>query len=111
MWIDKLACGVLELDTPIGPRYLEPNLIERVRLLWTFRNFSCLPQQVLRPSEVRMIDRISNANRLLSSTAIAADDRPIIGRVERRAPVPVDTFAKRKPMSSAVGDAGREAAA
>jgi len=83
MWIDKLRSGVLELETPIGPRYLEPNFLGRARLLWTFRNFTSLPHQVLRPSEVRLIDGLLNENRFLSGSAINAHDRPVIGRVER----------------------------
>lgn len=84
MWIEKLFGGVLELETPIGPRFLDLNFLERVRLLWTFRNFLSLPQQVLRPSELRLIDRLANENRFVSRSAIAAHDRPVIGRVERQ---------------------------
>ena len=42
MWIEKLTEGVLELDTPIGPRYVELNFAQRAYLLWTFRNFFSL---------------------------------------------------------------------
>ena len=111
MWIDKLVCGVLELDTPIGPRYLQPGLFERARLLWTFRNFSCLPQQVLRPTEQRLIDRLASENRFLSSSAIAAHDRPVIGTIERRVPAVVEQLPPQKPVSSAVVKQSREAAA
>jgi hypothetical protein len=83
MWIDKLFGGVLELETAIGPRFLDLNFLERVRLLWTFRNFLSLPQQVLRPNELRLIDRLTNENRFVSRSTIAAHDRPVIGRVER----------------------------
>jgi len=83
MWIDKLFGGVLELETAIGPRFLDLDFLERVRLMWTFRNFLSLPQQVLRPSELRLIDRLSRENRFVSSSAIAGHDRPVIGRVER----------------------------
>ena len=110
MWIEKLTCGVLELDTPIGPRYLDPNFVERALLLWTFRNFFSLPHQVLRPSEVRLIDRLSSENRFVSASEIVALDRPIIGRVERRAPAPVATLPMRKPAASTVPDRQREAA-
>jgi len=86
MWIDKLFGGVLELETPIGPRFLDLNFFERVRLLWTFRNFLSLSQQVLRPSELRLIDRLTNENRFVSKSAIAEHDLPVIGRVERPHP-------------------------
>jgi hypothetical protein len=84
MSIDKLFGGVLELETPIGPRFLDLNFLERVRLMWTFRNFLSLPQQVLRPSELRLIDRLVNENRFVSKSAIDAHDLPVIGRVERQ---------------------------
>ncbi len=84
MWIDKLLGGVLELETPIGPRFLDLNFLERVCLLWTFRHFGSLPQQVLRSSELRLIERLTNENRFLSKSAIGANDRPVIGRVERQ---------------------------
>jgi len=111
MWIEKLARGVLELDTPIGPRYLRPNFIERAWLIWTFRNFSSLPHQVLRPSELRLIDRLCGENRFVSLSAIGADC-PIIGRVERRPPPVVEALPMRKPVSGAQAatDHGREAA-
>jgi len=88
MWIDKLFGGVLEVETPIGPRFLNLSFFERVRLLWTFRHFLSLPQQVLRPSELRLVDRLANENRFISQSAIAEHDLPVIGRVERqRAPI------------------------
>ena len=91
MWIDKLFGGVLEIETPIGPRFLNLNFLERVRLLWTFRHFLSLPQQVLRSSELRLIDRLAGENRFISQSAIAEHDLPVIGRVERqRVPIAAD---------------------
>lgn len=122
MWIDKLSDGVLELDTPIGARYVQPNLAQRAYLIWTFRNFFSLPQQVLRPWERRLIDRLWNANEFISlSSAAGAHDRPVIGRIERRASPQADLHAEvradvlpfRKPMSGsqpAAAKPGREAA-
>jgi hypothetical protein len=114
MWIEKLAHGILELDTPIGPRYLQPNFVQRVVLMWTFRNFFSLPQQVLRGSERRLIDRLLNENRFVSVSAMGgATDRPVIGRIERRALATIEVMPPRKPMSgaqSAVAKRDREAA-
>jgi hypothetical protein len=47
MWIEKLADGVLQVETPIGARFIRPSFFERAYLLWMFRNFDSLPQQVL----------------------------------------------------------------
>jgi hypothetical protein len=113
MWIEKLAKGVLELDTPIGIRYVQPNLVERAYLIWTFRNFFSLPQQVLRPRERRLIDRLWSENRFVSLSAVGASDRPVIGRIERRPPAKAEVVPIRKPVSGstpAVPEQSREAA-
>ena len=114
MWIEKLTEGVLEVDTPIGPRYVHPNLVQRAYLIWTFRNFFSLPQQVLRPWERRLIDRVWSENKFVSLSAVGAPDRPVIGRIERRAaPAQAEVLPIRKPASgsnSAVAEQSREAA-
>jgi len=97
MWIEKLTDGVVAVDTPIGPRYVQPNFVQRAYLMWTFRNFFSLPQQVLRPSERRLIDRLWTENRFVSLSVAGAHDRPVIGRVERRAPVQAEVLPFRKP--------------
>lgn len=113
MWFEKLARGVLELDTPIGPRYLQPNFLQRAFLLWTFRNFFSLPQQVLHRSERQLIDRLCGENRFISLSAVGSPDRPIIGRIERRAPAVMEALPPRKQVAgsqSPVSDQSREAA-
>src|SRR5271166_5827210 len=100
MWIDKLVDGVVALDTPIGTRYVQPNFAQRAYLIWTFRNFFSLPQQVLRPRERRLVDRLWSENRFVSLSAAGAPDRPVIGRVERRLPIPAEVLPFRKPASS-----------
>ena len=97
MWIKKLTDGVLELDTPIGSRYVQPNLMQRVYLMWTFRNFLSLPQQVLRPWEHRLVDRLRSENRFVSLSGAGANERPVIGKIERRAPVQEEIVPLRKP--------------
>lgn len=114
MWIEKLSDGVLELDTPIGPRYLQPNLVQRAYLIWTFRNFFSLPQQVLRPWERRLIDRLWSENNFVSMPAVGAHDRPVIGRIERRVPLEAEVLAIRKPIAgskAAVAERSRAASA
>ena len=118
MWIEKLARGVLELDTPIGPRYLQPNLVERAYLIWTFRNFFSLPQPVLRPWQLRLIDRLRGENKFVSLSAANLPDKPVIGRIERRAAIHAEVLPIRKPpmsepisaSTSAVAEQSREAA-
>jgi hypothetical protein len=117
MWIEKLTDGVLELNTPIGPRYVQPNFVQRACLLWTFRNFLSLPQQVLRPWQLSLIDRLLSENRFVSLSIVGAHDRPIIGRIEgtidRRVPARAEVLPFRKPVSaapSASAEPSREAA-
>jgi hypothetical protein len=118
MWIEKLTDGVLEVETPIGPRYVQPNLLQRAYLIWTFRNFFSLPQQVLRPWELRLIDRLWGENRFVSLSAVGVPDRPVIGRIERRSPAQAEVLPIRKPpirqpmsgSNPAVAEQSREAA-
>ena len=112
MWIEKLSDGVLELDTPIGPRYVQPSFLQRAYLIWTFRNFFSLPQQVLRPSEIRLIDQLCNENRFVSRMAGGSHERPVIGRVERRMPAQAEVLPMRKPALGAqtAAEQTREAA-
>jgi len=119
MWIEKLSRGVLELETPVGPRFLDLSPVQRARLMWTFRNFSSLPHQVLRSSELRLIDRLSNANRFVSR---ATEERPVIGkvegiaegrserRIEPRTPIATEAAPVRKPPMSAVAASRQNAA-
>jgi hypothetical protein len=118
MWIEKLTDGVLELDTPIGPRYIQPNFVQRAYLLWTFRNFVSLPQQVLSSWESRLIDRLWSENRFVSLSVVGISmagthDRPVIGRIERRSKTSPEILPIRKPVAgseSAVAEQGQEAA-
>ena len=105
MWIEKLTGGVLELDTPIGPRYVELEFVERLYLIWTFRFFLSLPQQVMRPWERRLIDRLCSENRFVSLLVRDAQERPVIGRVER--PLKAEVVPIRK-MVSPSNNYGRE---
>ncbi len=55
MWMEKIRRGMLEVQTDSGLVYLRPSLGERVRLLWTFRNFQLLPQKVLNQRELTLV--------------------------------------------------------
>jgi hypothetical protein len=113
MWIEKLTDGVLELDTPIGPRYVQPNFAQRAYLIWTFRNFFSLPQLVLRPWERQLIDRLWSDNHFVSLSVAGAPDRPIIGRIEQRVQAQTEVEPMRKPATasnSAIAEPSQEAA-
>lgn len=113
MWIEKLAEGVLQVDTPIGPRFVRLNFKQRAYLLWMFRNFPSLPPQVLSPREQRMVDRACEENGFTSMPGMGATDAPVIGRIEKRITVAEEVLPVRKPATSTkstVREQGSEAA-
>jgi hypothetical protein len=82
MWIDKLIDGVVEIITPIGPRYIQLTFFQRLYFLWIFRHFDRIPQQVLTFREQRLIDALCVEQRFISLSA-PAHEAPIIGTLER----------------------------
>jgi hypothetical protein len=97
MWMDKIRCAVLAVQTDIGIRYVALSLPARVRLAWTFRHFDVLPEQVLSDGERAFIAALLAGNNFVPRPAASS----CIGIIERTSPLPL-----RKPLSS-VG--GREA--
>src|ERR1700685_1625179 len=101
MFIEKLAAGVVQLQTPIGPRYVMPSFLQRVYLVWMFRNFPILPHAVLNGRQQRMIDRMCSEQRFASMAyADGMDEAPVIGTVERRPPARVGPLPPRRPVAS-----------
>jgi hypothetical protein len=112
MWMDKLADGVLQIDTPIGPRYVRLTFKQRAYLLWMFRNFPSLPQQVLSDREQRFVDRVCEENGFASMPPVGPSRPLVIGRIEKRIPQ-AEVLPLRKPAvgtKSPVPEQGREAA-
>jgi hypothetical protein len=101
MLIEKLAAGVVQVQTPIGPRYVMPSFLQRVYLVWMFRNFPILPHAVLNGRQQRMIDRMCSEQRFASMAyADGMDEAPVIGTVERRPPVGADQWSPRGSATS-----------
>lgn len=102
MWIARIFYGVLQVSTASGTRYLKPCAWERLRLLWTFRNFSILPQQVLSGRQLRLVQTVC-AHRVFANPE-EVDPVAIIGTVEmpalptKRRPLP-QPFAKQQRAS------------
>jgi len=82
MWIDKLAEGVVRILTPIGPRYIQLTLKQRIYFLWIFRHFDKLPQQVLTERQQRFVDQLCVEQRYISLPS-SMDEAPVIGTLER----------------------------
>ncbi len=88
MWIERLLYGVLRVLTPLGPRYLSPSFLERVYLLWTFRNFTSLPLVVLNHRQQKLVDRLCSQQKFVSLPfENGMFEQPLIGTVERLSPM------------------------
>lgn len=101
---DKLASGVVQISTPLGPRFLRLSFWQRVYFLWLFRHFPQLPQQVLAAWQRRIVDDLC-ARQLFVTFPHGYADAPVIGIVERRPPQLVAEPAPRreaKPVRSSV---------
>jgi hypothetical protein len=104
MWMEKLCSGVLRVLTPLGPRYLDPSLLQRIYLLWIFRHFQTLPLQVLSRRQQKLIDTLWAQQRFVSLAEPDGWDAPVLGTLERRPPVQVEALPPRRP-SGRVPDA------
>lgn len=109
MLIEKLAAGVVQVETPIGPRFVMPSFSQRVYLLWMFRNFPILPHAVLSRRQQRMIDRMCSEQKFASIVYTdALEEAPVIGTVEHRPPISAEALPPRRPAASE-GSLGAEA--
>jgi hypothetical protein len=101
MWIEKLADGVVQVQTPLGLRYLMPSFRQRVYFLWMFRHFPILPHAVLSGGQQRLIDRLCSEQRFVSMAyADGMEDAPVIGTIERRPRMGVESLSPRHPVVS-----------
>jgi len=66
MWFEKIFAGVLRVLTPLGARYIQPSLAQRIYLLWIFRHFQVLPLQVLTPGQRKFMDGLCVEPRFVS---------------------------------------------
>jgi hypothetical protein len=109
MWIEKLADGVVRVQTPIGPRFIMPSFFQRVYLLWMFRNFPILPHAVLNDRQQRMIDRMCGEQSFASAAyASGMDEAPVIGTIERRPPIASHSLPPRRSPASEAGSLAAE---
>jgi len=109
MLIEKLAAGVVQVRTPIGPRYVMPSFLQRVYLVWMFRNFPILPHAVLNRRQQRMIDRMCSEQRFASMAyADGMDEAPVIGTIEHRPPIGADQLSSRRAVTHDSGSLAAE---
>ncbi len=98
MLIDKICRGVLAVETGAGVRYIQPSLVERIRLTWTFRNFHVLPEEVLNRHERALLDSLCHKGKFLVNRNGRGDlSLRCIGTVERSVPRPQPQATVLKP--------------
>jgi len=104
MFIDKLADGVVQVQTPIGPRYLMLSFLQRLYFLWVFRNFPILPHAVLSRRQQRMIDRMCSEQVFASLPYVdGLNEAPVIGTIERRPVAGTHPLRPQPPVASESG--------
>ena len=108
MWIEKLFAGVLRVLTPLGARYINPTLAQRIYLLWIFRHFNVLPLPVLTPRQRRVIDAMCVEPRFVPFTDARGLESPILGTLERRPPVAPREIQSDSGMPDAVSPFARD---
>jgi len=101
MLIEKICHGVLAVETDCGLRYVQPAPLERIRLLWTFRNFRLLPEEVLNRHERTLVDSLCRRGKFLANGNGHGDLSLLcIGTVELSA-------ARKQPQSTILKPAAR----
>lgn len=113
MWMEKIRYGVLQVSTDNGTRYVSPRLLDRIRLVWTFRNFNVLPEEVLSSHEQQVVDELCQNTKRESRTTMYLCDHQnpvLIGVVEKGTITPWMQAAAKKACGS-VRTSGRLASA
>jgi hypothetical protein len=104
MWLEKLAEGVLRVQTPLGPRFVKPVFAERVYLLWLFRNFSALPANVLSRKQQRRIEGMCQRRGFVSHLGVGQREGfAVLGTLEQRPPA--DETSPARGMTAGIGGA------
>ena len=97
MLLDKLSAGVLRVLTPLGPRYIKLTFSQRLMLIWIFRHFKVLPLQVLSNWQQSLIDALCIQQHFVAMNPVGAIEFSVIGTVERRPPVEIESLPPRRP--------------
>ena len=104
MVIDKLAEGMVQVQTPIGPRYLMLSFPQRLYFLWVFRNFPVLPHAVLSRRQQRMINRMCSEQVFASLPYVVEGmTAPVIGIIEHRPAVGTQSLTASRPVTETAG--------
>jgi hypothetical protein len=100
MWLEKLSEGVLRVLTPLGPRFVRPSFVQRLYLLWIFRNFHTLPTRVLSRGQQRLIDRMCVQRGFISQFGPSrVEEFAVLGTLEQPLPIEQALPPRRPPTS------------
>lgn len=103
MLIEKIRRGVLQVTTEAGTHYVEPSLLEKLLLLWTFRNFRVLPEEVLTEHERQLVKDLCSDPRLQKSALqVFPEAGCVIGTVDRVPPAPRKILRKSQQIERRV---------
>ena len=106
MWMEKMRRGVLQVSTDSGVRYVQPSFSERLQLLWTFRNFNVLSEQILNQHERHVVEELCVEDRLFRPHLTDCLSVCVIGTLELSHAFP----AKKAPRPAMVPGAQRSSA-
>jgi hypothetical protein len=103
MLIEKIRRGVLQVTTDAGTHYVQPSLLEKLLLLWTFRNFRVLPEEVLTQQERQLVKELCSQRRLQESLPQdVTEPSCVIGIVDRVPPAPKKIMQKARKAAQGV---------
>jgi len=105
---DENRARLLELRTDGGLLYVRPSGWQRIWLLWTFRHFHVLPQQLLSRRDQRLIETLSYSARVTPSLPV--NRSTVFGVVEnvRTKPQPAGVFFEEQARPTVQGGPVRE---
>ena len=92
---------------PERARLGRPSFLERVYLLWTFRNFTSLLLVVLNHRQQKLVDRLYSLQKFVSPAfENGMFDQLLIGTVERLSPRPSQTETQAEGALSGLAVSG-----
>lgn len=104
MFRAKLSRGFLEIFTEDGVHYVKPSLLERLQLIWMFRHFSVLSQQVLSARQQQLVCGLCSQERLVRCLELnERESKALIGKLETTTVLPSSFPEERRqsPRSTA----------
>jgi hypothetical protein len=99
----KLSRGFLEVFGDDGIHYVKPSLLERLQLIWMFRHFSVLSQQVLSERQQQLVCALCSRERMVPCLDLnERESKALIGKLETTIlSMPCPEERRRNPRTEA----------